>query len=267
MIALQRVAKAYGNHALLRDVTFTLSPKQYIAVTGEPGSGKTAIVRLLLRAEDPTKGTVTVDGAPLAMLPAEFLQIYRRQVGAISQAVPLVDSWTVEKNVAYPLVIRGVQEAARRKRVTDVLKRLGMQETASLQADTLSDAHRQLAMLARAVVAQPAVLVADEPTMHLTEEQSRLAMAVLKEAHKRGTTVLLLTRDRSVANDAERVLQLKNGECVEAARHRAEASRHAHAQPLMGSAMQAKHAGHAKTTSAGRGSGRKVRITSIGSDL
>ena len=272
MIVLQRVAKSYGPCKALTDVTLRIAPKQYVAVVGPAGSGKTTIVRLLLRAEDPTSGAVTVDGADLKMLPIELLQLYRQRVGVVSEAVPLIDDWTAEENILYPLLLRGLDEEARRKRAGDVLKRLGIGAKASTLAGSLSPSERGLAMLARAVVAQPAVLIADEPTLHLDASQGKLALAVLKEAHKRGTTVLFLTRDERLAPDNAAILQLSDGEMKGQAR--AKPAEPVHHEPLLDMASHAqaetsvavKPVPHPKKKSLQK-PGRKVRITSIGSDV
>lgn len=271
MIALQRVAKSYGSRKILTDVTLAIAPRQWIGVVGESGSGKTTLVKLLLRAEAPTGGKILVDGVDLAMLPAELLQMYRQRVGVLSSAVPLVDEWTLEENVAYPLVVRGIAEAQRRKRTADVLKRLELQGRAGTLAVHLSGSERALGELARAIVAQPAVIIADEPSQEL-------AIPILTEAHKRGTTVLLLTQDRKLLPAHAQVAHLKDGICVTSANHAAHAHKASH-EPLLHlshaeapepapvrAPAKAAPAPSAPSAPAGK-SGRKIRITSIGSDL
>lgn len=270
MIALNKVSKSYGGRAVLTDVTAHIAPKQFLCIVGAAGSGKTTIVRLLTRAEDPTSGTITVDGADLKMLPTELLQLYRQRAGVISSALPLVDNWTVTENVAYPLLARGVDETARIKRVAEVLKRLDLQSRAGQLAGKLSGGERGLVLLARAIVAQPAVLIADEPTHDLSEAQAKLVMAVLSEAHKRGTTVALLTRDKDLVPPQAIVLQLKDGTCVAPAAHRKMHEKSTEttmdlpkqSEPTVIAKKPETHHRTAPTKP-----GRKVRITSIGSDL
>lgn len=266
MIALQRVTKTYGGRTVLADVTLHIAPKQFLSIIGAAGSGKTTLARLLIRADDPTSGAITIDGADLKILPTELLQMYRQRAGILSSAVPLVDDWTVAENVAYPLLARGIGEVARNKRVTEVLKRLEFQAKAGTLAGKLGSGERGLALLARAIIAQPAVLIADEPTRDLSDAQAKLVMAVLNEAHKRGTTVLLLTRDKDLSPNHATVLQLKDGTCVAPASHRK--AQEKAAEPILDLPTQTTVIEKKQETHrAPMKGGRKVRITSIGSDL
>ena len=200
MIAFTHVAKTYGARSVLNDVSFALQPREWVTIEGGSGSGKTAIVRLLLRAEDPTKGSIEVDGVALKTLPLPILQLYRRRVGVIFQEAPFLLHHTVADNVALGLDIQSVPAQERDRAVADILGRLGLTAYTNALPATLSRGQRSLISIARALVTRPMVIVADEPLQHLDPEQARTVLDLLHESHKQGASVLFLTVDPALAN-------------------------------------------------------------------
>lgn len=217
MIAFDHVTKTAGNRAILSDATFGIEPGEWVTIHGESGSGKSTLVRLLLRAEDPTSGRIQVDGVALSSLPVPILQIYRSRIGVVFQEPTFLEYATVEENVALPLELQGMGPAKILKLIAPALQHVGLASKAYLHPSELSRAERTLACLARALIHEPSIVIADEPLTDLNEPQRAAAIALLKERHAAGATVIALVRN---PHDAEelggRVLHLAGGH-VEAA--------------------------------------------------
>jgi cell division transport system ATP-binding protein len=217
MIAFDHVTKSAGNRAILTDATFAIEPGEWVTIQGESGSGKSTLVRLLLRAEDPTSGRIQVDGVALASLPVPLLQIYRSRIGVIFQEPTFLDYATVEENVALPLELQGMGPAKILKLIAPALQHVGLASKAYLHPSELSRAERMLTCLARALIHEPSIVIADEPLSDLNEPQRAAAIALLKERHAAGATVIVLVRDAQDTQElGGRLLHLAGGH-VEAA--------------------------------------------------
>jgi ABC-type ATPase involved in cell division len=212
MLACIGVAKIFGKTRALSSVSFGSEPGGCICIVGEGGSGKSALMRLLLGLDHPSEGRIEVDGVDLRILPAPVLQLYRGKVGAIFQEPGLLSRLTLEENLAYPLAVRGAAEQAMAKETNAMLGRIGLAGKGALLPSDLSPSERAMASIGRALIAKPMIILADEPLAPLDSEQSDIALEMLKEAHHRGASLILFSQGASLAHRlGASVLPLKDG--------------------------------------------------------
>lgn len=212
MIALKNVTKAYGKKVVLSNLTIKIEPGSCLCIVGDSESGKTTLMKLLIRAEDPTSGSVDVDGVNIQVLPTPILQLYRKRVGVIFQEPILLDHLTLEENVGMPLELLDAPNAVIRRNVRDLLKRMELLSKADAYPHELTKGERALACIARAIVAGPMVVLADEPFAHLDKKQIGIVTELLANMHKKNTTLVFFSRDVAIARAFKaQVLQLKDG--------------------------------------------------------
>jgi ABC-type ATPase involved in cell division len=212
MIALKNVTKSYDGKSVLSNLSLTIDPGACLCVVGESGSGKTTLMRLMMRAEDPTEGLVEVDGVNIRTLPAPILQLYRRRVGVIFQEPILLEHATIEENLGLPLELLGAPAALITRNTTDLLKRLHLAEKSALFPRDLSFSERSLVAIARALITAPMVIIADEPLHNLDAIQTKIVLELLTNMHKKGTTLVLFSRDNAVAHALKaKTVQIQNG--------------------------------------------------------
>jgi putative ABC transport system ATP-binding protein len=213
------VARVYptGTTAVsaLDGVTLEVQRGEFLAVMGPSGSGKSTLLNILAGLERPTRGAVVVDGADLSAMDEVTLASYRREkVGMIFQAFNLLPRYRVVENVALPLVFAGIPREARLARARAVLDRLGMGPRADHRPSQLSGGEMQRTAIARALVTEPSLLLADEPTGNLDSANGEALLAVIAELHARGQTVVLVTHDAGIASRAQRIVQMRDGRIV-----------------------------------------------------
>ncbi len=213
------VARVYPTGATavsaLDGVTLEVRRGEFLAVMGPSGSGKSTLLNVLAGLERPTRGTVVVDGAELSRLDEGALSRYRRdKVGMVFQAFNLLPRYRVLENVALPLVFAGVPRAERLARARAVLDRLGMGPRSDHRPSQLSGGEMQRTAIARALVTDPALLLADEPTGNLDSANGEALLALLQEIHARGQTVVLVTHDAGIAARAGRIVRMRDGRIV-----------------------------------------------------
>jgi len=213
------VARVYPTGATvvsaLDGVTLEVRRGEFIAVMGPSGSGKSTLLNILAGLERPTRGNVVVDGVDLSAMNEVSLATYRREkVGMIFQAFNLLPRYRVVENVALPLVFAGIPREQRLERARSVLDRLGMGSRADHRPSQLSGGEMQRTAIARALVTEPALLLADEPTGNLDSANGEALLGVLEELHARGQTVVLVTHDAGIASHAQRVVRMRDGRVV-----------------------------------------------------
>ena len=216
MIEFDRVSKRYpdGTDALV-DVSLRLGRGELAFLTGHSGAGKSTLLRLLLRLELPSRGALRVAGLDLARMKARAIPRYRQQIGAVFQDPHLLEDRSVFDNVALPLIIAGYRSADRAARARAALTRVGLAERAEVRPERLSTGERQRVGIARAVVARPALLLADEPTGNLDPGLSEEIMALFRLFQSIGTTVLIASHDIDLIERFDaRVLTLDAGRVV-----------------------------------------------------
>ena len=217
MIRLFGVSKSYPSRGpVLARLDLHVARGEYVVVCGSSGAGKTTLLRLLTAQETPDTGQVMVAGRNLAKLRRSAIPYLRRNIGVIYQDFKLLGGETILENVAMPLRISGVHGRALRSRVEQVLGVVGLTDKPNARCVTLSGGEQQRVALARALVADPAILLADEPTGNLDPSATAAVLDLISEAHRRGLTVVLATHDPQVigAGQADRVLELSSGRIV-----------------------------------------------------
>ena len=219
MIELHRVSKIYEVGPVkvpaLTDVSFTIEKGEFVVINGPSGAGKTTLMRLLYREEEPTEGEVTVLGQPLAELTPREVSAFRRSIGVVFQDAKLLPGRTVYENIAFVLRVTGVPRREITVRAFDALRAVGLSARAQAYPNHLSQGEAQRAALARAIVRQQALLIADEPTGNLDEGMAGEVIGVIKDIWAGGTTVVLATHQaRLAAALRRRTLLLEAGRIV-----------------------------------------------------
>ena len=201
--------------AALAGLSLDVRRGEFVAVMGPSGSGKSTLLNILAGLERPTGGRVVVDGVDLGALDEDGLARYRRaNVGMVFQAFNLLPRYRVLDNVAFPLLFAGVSLAERQRRAATVLDRLGMSARAGHRPSQLSGGEMQRTAIARALVTDPALLLADEPTGNLDSANGAALLELLEELHARGQTIVLVTHDAAIASRAQRIVQMRDGRIV-----------------------------------------------------
>ena len=205
-------------HAL-QDIHLEVQPGEYVAIAGPSGCGKTTLLSILGLLDTPTEGEYTLAGEPVAQLtPSQRARIRNRQIGFIFQAFNLIGDLTVYENVELPLTYRGMSASERKQRVQDALERVGMSHRMKHYPAQLSGGQQQRVAVARAVAGDPLILLADEPTGNLDSTNGEAVMELLRELHRGGATICMVTHDPRYAAHADRSVHLFDGRVVEETR-------------------------------------------------
>ncbi len=216
MVHLFHVHKRYGDEApALTDVSLEVRKGEFVFLTGPSGAGKSTLLKLLLCAEPATSGHVLVAGRNLSSIRPRQVAALRRGIGVVFQDFKLLPGRTLAENVAVPLEVRGTGPREIRRRVVAALRGVGLEHRMDRFPLSLSGGEQQRAAVARALVGDPGLLLADEPTGNLDPERTAEVMALLEGASARGTTVVVATHDRSLlARHKKRVIALEGGRVV-----------------------------------------------------
>ena len=189
---------------------------EYVSISGPSGCGKSTLLAILGLLDSPTDGTFTLNGNPVQSLKlSERARIRNREIGFIFQAFNLIGDLTVYENVELPLTYRGMGSADRKKRVHDALERVGMSHRVKHYPSQLSGGQQQRVAVARALAGEPAILLADEPTGNLDSANGEAVMDLLRELHRGGATICIVTHDPRYARYADRSIRLFDGRIVE----------------------------------------------------
>jgi cell division transport system ATP-binding protein len=213
MIVFEGVSKTYelGVRAL-QDVSFVIEKGEFVFVVGASGSGKSTMVRLLLKELEPTAGRIIVGGRDLARLKRSKVPLLRRNVACVFQDFKLLPNRTAAENVAYALKVQGESKASIRSKVPEVLNLVGLAQRMNSYPDELSGGEQQRVSIARAFVNHPPLLVCDEPTGNLDPDTSVGIMQLLYRINRSGTTILMVTHDREMVDKMrKRVIALEEG--------------------------------------------------------
>lgn len=215
MIKFSRVSKKFGDIVALDNVSFEAEPGEFVFITGPSGAGKTTIARLILKEILPTSGEIKINGNPLEKISPKEIPSFRQKIGVVFQDYKLLPDRTLAENVALPLEVLGKERDDIEKRVAEVLKLVGLSERASLFPAQLAGGELQRTCLARAVVGNPKILLADEPTGNLDPATSWQIIKLLKKINKLGTTVVMATHNVDIVNSLkERVIKIDKGKIV-----------------------------------------------------
>ncbi|MBV9772847.1 MAG: ABC transporter ATP-binding protein [Gemmatimonadetes bacterium] len=219
LIHLDGVSKVFyteevETHAL-SSIHLEIEAGEYIAIAGPSGGGKTTLLSILGLLDSPTGGTYLLNGRPVSGLSAsERAQIRNREIGFIFQAFNLIGDLTVYENVELPLTYRGMSAAERKQRVQEALERVGMSHRTNHYPSQLSGGQQQRVAVARAIAGKPLILLADEPTGNLDSTNGEAVMELLRELHREGATICMVTHDPRYAQHADRSVHLFDGKVV-----------------------------------------------------
>jgi len=216
MIVLENVRKVYEpNVTALDGVSFVIDKGEFVFVVGASGSGKSTIIRLLLKEMEPTSGRILVGGRDLGRLKHSRVPMLRRNVGCVFQDFKLLPNRTASENVAYALRVQGEPAASIRRKVPEVLNLVGLSHKMSSKPEELSGGEQQRVSIARAVVNHPPLLICDEPTGNLDPDTSVGIMQLLHRINTAGTTILMVTHDREMVDKMrKRVIALDQGKLM-----------------------------------------------------
>lgn len=216
MIKFQNVTKIYPPHVIILDnVSFEIKEGEFVSIVGKSGAGKTTLIRLLLGLEEPTSGEIFVDNININKINSTKLQKVRRRIGVAYQDYRLLPTKTVYENIAYIMAVRGRDDREIAKEVSRVLEITGLADKINNFSDELSGGEQQRLAIARAIVSQPDIVVADEPTGNLDPYNTYEIISLLKKVNEKGKTVLLATHDKEIINQLKkRVITLQDGKIV-----------------------------------------------------
>ncbi|KAB1657193.1 cell division ATP-binding protein FtsE [Pseudoclavibacter sp. CFCC 11306] len=217
MISFENVSKRYkkADRPALEDITLDIDKGDFVFIVGASGSGKSTMIRLILKEEKVSAGDIHVLGYDLRAISSRRIPFYRRNLGVVFQDFRLLPSKTAYENISFALEVTGKSAGYIQEAVPDVLRLVGLDDKGNAMPHELSGGEQQRVAIARAVVTKPAILLADEPTGNLDPDTSAGIMSVLERINAGGTTVLMATHDTTIVNRMRRrVIQLENGHLV-----------------------------------------------------
>ena len=220
LIHLEGITKVFltdevETHAL-SGIHLQIEQGEYLSIAGPSGCGKSTLLSILGLLDSPTEGTYILNGHSVASLqPAERARIRNREVGFIFQSFNLIGDLTVFENVELPLTYRGMPPAERKERVNEALEKVGMSHRVRHFPSQLSGGQQQRVAVARALAGKPAILLADEPTGNLDSKNGEAVMELLRDLHREGATICMVTHDPRFARHADRIVHLFDGQVVE----------------------------------------------------
>lgn len=217
MILIDRVTKTYGKNspAALNRLSLHIAAKEFVVVVGSSGAGKSTLLKLITREEKPSSGKIVVGGVDYEDLRDKEIPLLRRRIGVVFQDFKLLPNKTARENVAFALEIVGMPNKEIAFNVPKVLKLVGLEDKADQFPHQLSGGERQRVAIARSVIRQPKILIADEPTGNLDPKHAWDIIKILQKINRLGTTVLLTTHNQDIVNRLERrVITIKDGQVI-----------------------------------------------------
>lgn len=220
MIEIKNMSKIYriGNVEVkaLDDISLSIKQHEFVSIIGPSGSGKSTLMNMIGCLDVPDSGEYYLDGKEVSRLKDEELaEIRNHKIGFIFQGFNLLQKLTAVENVELPLIYQGVHTRERYERSVEALKQVGLGERIHHKPMELSGGQQQRVAIARALVGNPPLILADEPTGNLDSKSGREIMGMLKELHKKGNTIVLITHDNEIAMQAERIIRIQDGEIIE----------------------------------------------------
>ena len=220
MIQLNNIKKVYSIEDVetwaLREVNLEIKKGEFVAIMGPSGCGKSTLLNILGLIDNPTEGTYMLNELDVSMLSeSKRTDIRKGMIGFVFQSFNLIDELNVYENIELPLLYMGISASERKKRVEAVMEQLSMSHRRRHYPRQLSGGQQQRVAIARAIVAQPSIILADEPTGNLDSKNSKEVMNMLQQLHKQGTTIIMVTHSLHDASYAERIINLYDGQVVE----------------------------------------------------
>jgi cell division transport system ATP-binding protein len=216
MIEMHDVWKTYPNGAVaLQGVSVRIDKGEFVYVVGPSGAGKSTFIKLMYREERPSQGSIFVNGFNIERLKERKIPLLRRQIGVVFQDFKLLPTLTVKENIAFALEVIEAPKKKIKQRTSEVLELVGLSDKADALPSQLSGGQQQRVSIARALINNPAVIIADEPTGNLDPETSWEIMNLFEEINRRGTTIVMATHNKEIVNTMKkRVLAVEGGKIV-----------------------------------------------------
>ncbi len=219
MIQIKNVSKVYRNDTVetkaLDDVAFEIKKGEFVAIMGPSGSGKSTLMHILGALDTPTSGTYILDGEEVGKLSDDKLaEIRNKKIGFVFQAFNLLPRTTAMKNVMLPMVYGDVAKSEREARAKKYLEMVGLGDRMQHTSSQLSGGQMQRVAIARSLVMDPAIILADEPTGNIASNQASEIMAIFQDLNEQGHTIIMITHEPDIAEHAKRIIHIKDGKIV-----------------------------------------------------
>ena len=220
LIDVRNVYKIYnpGENEVraLDGISLTIEKGEFVAIIGQSGSGKSTLMNMLGLLDTCTSGEYYMDGIDVSnMTDDELSEIRNKKIGFIFQGFNLISSLTAKGNVELPLVYRGMKRAEREKLSTQALEMVGLEKRMNHRPSQMSGGQQQRVAIARAIAARPPIILADEPTGNLDSRSGKDVMKIIHRLHEEGRTIILITHDNGIAEEAQRVVRIQDGKIIE----------------------------------------------------
>ncbi|WP_333653219.1 ABC transporter ATP-binding protein [Dissulfurispira sp.] len=218
MVILDDIKKSYILHGrvveVLKGITLEIKEGEFLSIMGPSGSGKSTLLNLIGCLDRPTSGKYLLDGIDINTLSDnELAEIRNRKIGFVFQAFNLIPRLSAIKNVVLPLLYSGMPSEERNRMSFDLLQKVGLSHRANHLPSELSGGEQQRVSIARALINNPSLILADEPTGNLDSKTGQEIMDIFKSIHKEGATIIMVTHEKSISEHAERIITIKDGVC------------------------------------------------------
>ena len=219
MITLKNIKKIFKTDEVetwaLQNVSLEVKKGEFVAIMGPSGCGKSTLLNILGLLDNPTEGTYMLEGKEVSTMSEDSrTELRKGRLGFVFQSFNLIDELSVSENVELPLLYMNCPKKERRQKVAEVIERVAMTHRAQHFPAQLSGGQQQRVAIARAVISRPSIILADEPTGNLDSKHGKEVMELLKELHREGTTIIMVTHSQRDANYADRIINLFDGEIV-----------------------------------------------------
>ncbi|MEH6946523.1 cell division ATP-binding protein FtsE [Peribacillus asahii] len=216
MIEMKDVSKTYPNGVVAANgINVKIAKGEFVYVVGPSGAGKSTFIKMMYREEKPSKGNIIVNGISLPSIRNSKVPLFRRNIGMVFQDFKLLEKYTVYENVAFAMEVIETDPADIKPRVMEVLDLVGLKHKARMKPTELSGGEQQRVAIARSIVNDPKVVIADEPTGNLDPETSWDIMNIFEEINRRGTTLVMATHNKDIVNNIKhRVIAIEGGRIV-----------------------------------------------------
>ena len=220
IMEIRDLVKSFGRKdyesQVLKGINLDIQEQDFVAIMGSSGAGKSTLLNMLSTLDKPTRGQIFLDGEDVTKADNKRLSIIRRdKIGFIFQGFNLISNLDAVGNVELPLVYRGVSKNERKQLAMEALKSVGLEDRMKHKPNEMSGGQQQRVAVARAVAAKPPIILADEPTGNLDTKSTQEIMEILKELHRSGRTVIIITHDEEIASQAHRVIRILDGRIEE----------------------------------------------------